>query len=328
MQNPNGRHSTPSDTDRNFTHEDDRYGRGDRQIHDDGGFRSREESWRQTDQYGQGQSGYNAGRYQGDTSPGFQSRNQGYPGTFEDNQRGGPMTDERWQGRGGSAYWQPREGERTGYGPAQQGYGYGAQQFQGTQPRPQVYDREPDWASRRRHNVGNYGYGSDSQSHYGGGMYDQNQGFGMQGQFGGHYGGYGHVGGYGAEGGGMGHQDMPQRHTNPGMGMPDRMPGGHRGKGPKNFTRSDERIREAVSEALEIHDHIDASQIEVLVKNGEVVLSGTVDSRDMKRLAEDVATSVSGVRDVQNQIKVGSDRDRHERTEMKPIDNDSRKARA
>jgi osmotically-inducible protein OsmY len=111
--------------------------------------------------------------------------------------------------------------------------------------------------------------------------------------------------------------------------------GGHRGKGPKNFQRTDERIREAVSEALEIHDDLDATHIEVLVKNAEVVLSGSVDSRDAKRLAEDIAASVSGVRDVQNQIKVGGDRDRTtssstQRSEhaMPETTTDSRKARA
>ncbi len=64
--------------------------------------------------------------------------------------------------------------------------------------------------------------------------------------------------------------------------------GVHRGKGPMGCTRSDERIRESVCEALSDDDSIDASQIDVTVRGGEVILAGTVDDRQSKRLAEDV----------------------------------------
>ncbi len=80
--------------------------------------------------------------------------------------------------------------------------------------------------------------------------------------------------------------------------------GRHYGRGPKGWQRSDERIREDVSERLSDHPDIDASDIEVEVKQGEVILKGTVKERHAKRLAEDVAEGVSGVRDVQNQIRV------------------------
>ena len=40
------------------------------------------------------------------------------------------------------------------------------------------------------------------------------------------------------------------------------------------------------------------------MSNGEVTLTGTVDDRQAKRLAEDIAESVSGVREVHNQIRV------------------------
>jgi osmotically-inducible protein OsmY len=78
----------------------------------------------------------------------------------------------------------------------------------------------------------------------------------------------------------------------------------YRGRGPKGFQRSDDRLRELVSERLADHHDIDASDIEVTVSNGEVTLQGTVDDRRTKRLAEDVAESVSGVRDVHNQLRV------------------------
>lgn len=51
--------------------------------------------------------------------------------------------------------------------------------------------------------------------------------------------------------------------------------------------------------------YIDASDVEVVVNNSMVTLTGRVDSRDGKRRAEDIADSVSGVTDVSNQLRVG-----------------------
>jgi hypothetical protein len=79
---------------------------------------------------------------------------------------------------------------------------------------------------------------------------------------------------------------------------------GHRGKGPSNYQRSDERIREAVCEALTEDDRIDATHVDVSVKAGEVTLAGTVDERAMKRAAEDLVEGISGVKDVQNLLRV------------------------
>jgi osmotically-inducible protein OsmY len=78
----------------------------------------------------------------------------------------------------------------------------------------------------------------------------------------------------------------------------------HRGRGPKGYTRSDDRIHEDVSERLTHDHHVDASEIEVTVSNREVTLSGTVDSREARRRAEDIAESVSGVTHVQNNLRV------------------------
>jgi len=89
--------------------------------------------------------------------------------------------------------------------------------------------------------------------------------------------------------------------------MDERRAGNFRGKGPKNYTRSDERIREDVNDRLTDYAYIDASDIEVTANNGEVVLSGTVDSRYDKRLAESIAEDVSGVRNVENRIRVNRD---------------------
>ncbi|MBV8097249.1 MAG: BON domain-containing protein [Acetobacteraceae bacterium] len=77
----------------------------------------------------------------------------------------------------------------------------------------------------------------------------------------------------------------------------------HRGRGPRGYARSDDRIREDVSDRLTDDPYVDASEIDVSVSNGEVTLSGTVDNRSARRRAEDIAESVSGVRHVQNNLR-------------------------
>jgi osmotically-inducible protein OsmY len=85
---------------------------------------------------------------------------------------------------------------------------------------------------------------------------------------------------------------------------------GHRGRGPKNYTRSDERIREDINDRLTDHDYLDASNIEVAVQASEVTLTGTVNSRHEKRLAEDIAEDVSGVHNVENRLRIENDQQR------------------
>lgn len=101
--------------------------------------------------------------------------------------------------------------------------------------------------------------------------------------------------------GSMGTPSMPWSHGDRETHMSQ---SNHVGRGPKGWRRSDERIREDVSEQLERHPGIDASEIEVQVQQGEVTLSGSVADRHTKRMAEDVVEHVSGVREVQNQIRV------------------------
>ena len=78
----------------------------------------------------------------------------------------------------------------------------------------------------------------------------------------------------------------------------------HSGRGPRNYKRSDNRIEEDINDRLTQHGMIDATEVEVTVQNGEVTLRGNVDRREAKRLAEDIAESVFGVKDVNNQIKI------------------------
>ena len=78
----------------------------------------------------------------------------------------------------------------------------------------------------------------------------------------------------------------------------------HRGKGPVGWQRSDERIREDANDRLTDDPRVDASNITVTVQSGEVTLNGTVPSRNEKRRAEDLAEAISGVKHVQNNLRV------------------------
>lgn len=76
------------------------------------------------------------------------------------------------------------------------------------------------------------------------------------------------------------------------------------GRGPKNYRRSDDRIREDASDRLQDDPEVDASDITVQVLDAEVTLTGTVNSRDQKRRAEDCVERVSGVREVSNHLRI------------------------
>jgi len=80
-----------------------------------------------------------------------------------------------------------------------------------------------------------------------------------------------------------------------------------RGRGPRGYKRSDERIREDLNDRFTDDPYLDASDIDVSVSNREVTLSGTVDSRIAKRRAEDIAEWVSGVTNVQNNLRVSQE---------------------
>ncbi len=95
-------------------------------------------------------------------------------------------------------------------------------------------------------------------------------------------------------------------HGDPDRGPVERMRNwmNHRGKGPKGYARSDERIREDVSDHLTQDDLVDASNIEVLVADCECTLNGSVTTRGEKRRAEDIAERIMGVKHVQNNLRV------------------------
>jgi len=226
---------------------------------------------RSTERYGQGQSGYSAGRHGDDRSQQLTGRNDLMPsaGSFEDRYRDDRYhdlgTDDRFTGRGRSGYWQ----DRTSYD-LDRNAGYGGRDFE---------------AERRGLSRGRYGHGEDERMGYPAGSYSR----GPTG-----YGGSAIL------------HDMPQRNSGPELHI-HRGTGPHRGKGPSGYQRSDERIRELVCESLADDDQLDATHIEVAVSHGEVTLSGTVEDRRAKRDAEDCVWSVSGVHDVQNMLRVVKD---------------------
>jgi osmotically-inducible protein OsmY len=76
----------------------------------------------------------------------------------------------------------------------------------------------------------------------------------------------------------------------------------HSGKGPKNYRRSDEHIRDEVCEILKWDPDVDASEIDVTVSNGIVYLDGYVDSRHAKKHSERLIEEVRGFQDVQNRL--------------------------
>jgi hypothetical protein len=256
---------------------------------------------RPIERYGQGQSGYSAGRYGDDRSQQIQSRNElaPSPGSFEDRHYNlGVGVDDRFTGRGQSSYWQ----DRSGYDPERYGThgGYGGGRGVESERTAGAWRGGSEWRGGASEWRG-YDQGSgrdpriDPRMGPTGGQSSQSMGY--------QTGSYGR--GYGPSQGAQ--DDWPQRSRGPEQHV-HRGTGPHRGKGPLGYQRSDERIRELVSEALADDDRIDASQILVSVKDGEVTLSGVVDDRRTRREAEDCAAAIGGVRDVQIQLRVKDDR--------------------
>ncbi|MDQ0455575.1 BON domain-containing protein [Rhizobium paknamense] len=78
----------------------------------------------------------------------------------------------------------------------------------------------------------------------------------------------------------------------------------HRGKGPRNYRRSDDRLIEELNERLTEATRLDATHVSAVVENGVATLEGQVESRAAKREAEDIALSIRGIEDCMNRLKV------------------------
>lgn len=75
-------------------------------------------------------------------------------------------------------------------------------------------------------------------------------------------------------------------------------------RGPKGYTRSDERINEDISEKLWQADHVDSSEVTIAVEDAIVTLTGSVPERWMRHEIEDIADSCMGVKDIVNNVRV------------------------
>jgi hypothetical protein len=202
---------------------------------------------------------------------GYRGSREGYFGggtTGEENlDRGGYGEEFRSGGREG---WGFREGGRGGRWEGGYGGAYGAGEYRGGEYRGGEYrggmaGREADW-----------------DAFYGG--YGREGGFGDRDQYGRSFGAYG--GTYGRPYGGRSQRES------------------FAGRGPKGWRRSDEQIRDEVNERLARDADVDATDVEVRVEGGVVILSGVVEDRGQKRRAEDLVEEVFGVDDVRNELKV------------------------
>lgn len=78
----------------------------------------------------------------------------------------------------------------------------------------------------------------------------------------------------------------------------------YRGHGPRRSPPGDEDMLDTICERLAGDSDMDASEIEVSVRDGRVVLAGMVPSRQARRDAEAIAESVRGVREVEDRKSV------------------------
>jgi osmotically-inducible protein OsmY len=234
---------------------------------------------------------------------------------------GGGGGREGFWGRGEEGRGYSREGgraySREDYGASGYGGGYGREYYGGSFSRTGEEGRGGQgYGSQRRADYDEIGQGASGRSFVG----NEGRGFGYgsdygRGGGGGAYGGsrsggedYGREG-YGARGGRQERGFFERAADEVSSWFGDRDAGqrreqDYRGRGPKGYKRSDQRMQEDVNDRLSDDPYVDASEVDVSVSNGEVTLSGTVDSRSARRRAEDLAEQVSGVSYVQNNLRV------------------------
>ena len=121
------------------------------------------------------------------------------------------------------------------------------------------------------------------------------------------YGSFDTAGGYGSSElyGGVGYGAEYPEHGPQGFGPePGRTAYPAKARGPKGYRRSDERIHEDICERILASGGIDASDVTVIVRDGNVELTGSVPTRPMKHAIEDLADASPGVQEIDNRIRV------------------------
>ena len=88
--------------------------------------------------------------------------------------------------------------------------------------------------------------------------------------------------------------------------------GPYQGIGPSGYQRPDDLIHQEIHDRLTLHGWIDARRMTVQVQDGIVTLTGSVNSKEEKRIAEEVIETVSGVRDLRNELRI--EKPDHERS--------------
>jgi hypothetical protein len=75
-------------------------------------------------------------------------------------------------------------------------------------------------------------------------------------------------------------------------------------RGPKGYRRSDDRLREEICERIAQSERIDAGDVTVGVQDASVTLEGTIADRAMKYELEELVDRVTGVREVDNRVRI------------------------
>jgi len=259
------------------------------------------------------------------------------PGEHVESQRASGGWGERPYGQNEARSQHPEDFERrhwqTGYGQDERDEEYGREAW----PRESggYQGGRRSWEGGRSGQRGEYGgqgghrqsgggHGPSGYGRYGQGSYGQGGGYG-QGEYGGYgqggsgQGGYGQAGRYGQGYGGYSMGEQDERGALPGQSGygyggygqsghpfgPGYPGGGYRARrGPKGYKRSDERLKEDISERLMQSPYIDATEVTVEVQNGKVTLEGSVSERRMRHLIEDIVDDCPGVEDIDNRVRV------------------------
>lgn len=281
----------------------------------------------------QGGAGYQGGSSQGYGSQGYGS--QGYGSQGYGSQGYG------YQGRGyqgGPQYGEyGSSGQDYGRSYGGQGFGssYGSQRGEAARAQPSGY---PDYSSPQSYGPEGYGYQGQSGNYPSNQQERGNMSSGSR-EWGRSYAGYegrggaGYGGGYGSNygstfggpaqrsGQGFGSEYGSGYGTSGYGGTRTEWGGGEtaerRRQGPKGFQRSDDRLREQVVERL-METDIELRDVECNVKDGVVTLTGTVGSRRCRHEIENIADSVWGVKEVNNNVRVARDDQSGSFTEGKP----------
>jgi osmotically-inducible protein OsmY len=263
--------------------------RGDRREFDDDRFA--EERWRDDERTGWDPYRGRPSHAEADRAEWAARRRRGYAGASRDDDRnrysgyGPDGAPEYWRsaGRDSGGHW-AHDARHGRYGQGAASYGYGAGQPYGGGEGDSRYftGQQGSWAVGSPYGAhGSQQFGADYRPHsYSPGGYDDDdRGFWDRASD--------EVASWFGDEGAARRRELD-----------------HRGRGPKDYVRSDERIREDANDRLTDDARVDASNVTLTVEGGEVTLNGTVASRGAKRRAEDLIDEISGVKHVQNNLRV------------------------